>query len=54
MKRLVGRWRRILALGALAAAGCGGKYVRAVGPEKVEATPERLIRGGYLVNQVCA
>lgn len=54
MKRLAGPWCRILGLGALAAAGCGGKYVRAVGPEKVEATPERLIRGGYLVNQVCA
>jgi hypothetical protein len=39
---------------ALATAGCGGKYVRPVGNVKVEATPERLVRGGYLVNQVCA
>jgi mono/diheme cytochrome c family protein len=36
-----------------ATAGCGAKYVRAVGSEKVAATPERLLRGGYLVNQVC-
>jgi mono/diheme cytochrome c family protein len=54
MKRRVGRWGGLLGLGALAAAGCNAKYVRAVGAEKVQATPERLIRGGYLVNQVCA
>ena len=39
---------------ALATTGCGAKYVRAVGTERVEATTERLVRGGYLVNQVCA
>jgi cytochrome c553 len=39
---------------ALAAGACGGKYVRPVTSEKVEATPERLVRGGYLVNQVTA
>jgi len=44
----------ILGLGALVAAGCSARYVRAVGAETVEATPERLVRGGYLVNQVCA
>jgi cytochrome c553 len=43
----------LLGLVALATA-CGGKYVRPVNNEKVEGTPERLIRGGYLVNQVCA
>jgi cytochrome c553 len=43
----------LLGLVALATA-CGGKYVRPVNDAKVEATPERLIRGGYLVNQVCA
>jgi cytochrome c553 len=39
---------------ALTTVACSGKYVRPVGNEKVEATPERLIRGSYLVNQVCA
>jgi cytochrome c553 len=38
----------------LVAAGCSGKYVRPVSSEKIEATPDRLVRGSYLVNQVCA
>jgi cytochrome c553 len=42
------------ALLTLTAVGCGGKYVRPVGGEKIEATPDRLLRGAYLVNQVCA
>jgi mono/diheme cytochrome c family protein len=46
--------RAFLGLAWLAAGACGGKYVRPVTTEKVEATPERLVRGGYLVNQVCA
>jgi cytochrome c553 len=45
--------RAVLAA-ALAVMGCGGKYVRVVGGEKVEATSERLVRGGYLVNELCA
>jgi cytochrome c553 len=54
-RRLRGRAAlRTLGLAALIATGCGGKYVRPVSDEKVAATPERLIRGGYLVNQVCA
>jgi cytochrome c553 len=54
-RRFGGTAVRLFALWALGTlSGCGGKYVRPVGPEKVEATPERLIRGGYLVNQVCA
>jgi cytochrome c553 len=43
-----------LAMLAAAPGACDGKYVRPVGAEKVEATPERLVRGGYLVNQVTA
>ncbi|MDB4980788.1 MAG: cytochrome c [Myxococcales bacterium] len=39
---------------ALATGGCGGKYIRAVTAERFEVTPARLVRGGYLVNQVCA
>jgi mono/diheme cytochrome c family protein len=39
---------------ALGAGACGGKYVRPVTGEKIDATPDRLLRGGYLVNQVCA
>jgi mono/diheme cytochrome c family protein len=35
----------------LVGAGCTGKYIRATTPEKVQSTPERLARGGYLVNQ---
>jgi len=54
MKRRDRLWCGILGLGALVAAGCSARYVRAVGAETVEATPERLVRGGYLVNQVCA
>src|SRR6185503_12124118 len=38
----------------LVAGGCGGKYVRAVGAVSVEPTPERLVRGGYLVHELCA
>jgi cytochrome c553 len=34
--------------------GCAGKYVPGVGAEKIDSTPARLVRGGYLVNQVCA
>jgi mono/diheme cytochrome c family protein len=45
---------RCIAIFAIALAGCGAKYVRPVGNEKIEATPQRIIRGGYLVNQVCA
>jgi mono/diheme cytochrome c family protein len=36
---------------ALALIGCKGKYIRATTVEKFEATPERLQRGQYLVNQ---
>ena len=54
MKRSVGTPRagRIAVFAALAAAsiGCNGKYVRPVGGEKIAATPERLLRGAYLVN----
>lgn len=39
---------------ALVETGCGKKYLRPVTDEKVEATSARLVRGGYLVNQVCA
>jgi cytochrome c553 len=39
---------------ALTTLACSGKFVRPVSTEKVEPTTERLIRGGYLVNQVCA
>ncbi|HEX2658405.1 MAG TPA: c-type cytochrome, partial [Polyangia bacterium] len=39
--------------GALASlGGCKGKYIRPTTDEKFEATPERLQRGQYLVNQV--
>ncbi len=57
MRRRLGgsvRAAGICALSVLAVTACSGKYVRPVGNEKVEATPERLVRGGYLVNQVCA
>lgn len=43
----------LLGLG-LAGAGCTGKYVRPTTQERVEATPERLERGAYLVNSVMA
>jgi mono/diheme cytochrome c family protein len=35
-------------------AGCRGKYVREVTAERLEATPERLLRGSYIVNQLAA
>jgi cytochrome c553 len=54
MKRRLQGSLGALALLALAAASCGGKYVRPVSGEKVAITPERLVRGGYLVNQVSA
>ncbi|HVZ75150.1 MAG TPA: cytochrome c [Polyangia bacterium] len=41
-------------IATLVSSGCAGKYVRPVTDERVEATPARLVRGGYLVNQVCA
>jgi mono/diheme cytochrome c family protein len=44
----------LAALAALLAGGCTEKYVRPVSGEKIEPTTARLIRGGYLVNQVCA
>ena len=34
--------------------GCRGKYIRPTTAERFEATPERLQRGQYLVNQVMA
>jgi mono/diheme cytochrome c family protein len=34
-----------------AALGCTGKYIRATSNENVQSTPERIARGGYLVNQ---
>jgi mono/diheme cytochrome c family protein len=36
----------------LFAAGCHGKYIRAIDDAPIERTPERLSRGSYLVNQV--
>jgi cytochrome c553 len=55
MKRRLGVvGRAFLGLVWLAAGACSGKYVRPVTSEKVDPTPERLVRGGYLVNQVCA
>lgn len=44
MKRLV--------LAAVCLAACTGKYVRETTKERVEATPDRVKRGEYLVNQV--
>jgi len=41
-------------LAALLLLGCHGKYVRPVGDGPIAATPERLTRGSYLVNQVLA
>jgi cytochrome c553 len=52
--RLSAGLRAAALLCAFGAAACGAKYVRPVTNEKIEATPERLIRGSYLVNQVCA
>ena len=42
----------LLVVSGTAAAGCKGKYIRPTSDEKFEATPERLQRGQYLVNQV--
>ena len=53
MNRRLGPWVLLASL-SLPVAACGGKYVRPVGSDKVEATTARLIRGGYLVNEVCA
>lgn len=53
MNRQMTRLTPVVVL-ALVAGACSGKYVRPVGAEKVEATPARLVRGGYLVNQVAA
>jgi cytochrome c553 len=44
--------KQLLGLCALLALGCHGKYIRAVSDAPIEQTPERLQRGGYLVNQV--
>ncbi len=52
MHRRLGMWALAAALASLGA--CGGKYIRPVTSEKIEPTTERLIRGGYLVNEVCA
>jgi mono/diheme cytochrome c family protein len=38
-------------LGSAAALGCTGQYIRATSAESVQSTPERMERGGYLVNQ---
>jgi mono/diheme cytochrome c family protein len=43
-----------LALLALFAAGCTGKYVRPTTAEKFAGNPDALARGGYIVNQVAA
>jgi len=49
--RAAQRLALVLALGPLLGA-CHGKYIRPTSPEKFEATPERLQRGQYLVNQL--
>ena len=36
------------------ASGCTGKYRRPITPEKVSASPERIARGGYIVNQAAS
>ncbi len=43
-----------LLLAASLVAACTGKYIRPTTDEKVEATPERIARGEYLVNGVGA
>jgi mono/diheme cytochrome c family protein len=43
--------RLTLALAAALASGCTSKYIRPTTNELVPSTPERLARGGYLVNQ---
>jgi mono/diheme cytochrome c family protein len=46
--------RLIICVLPIAALACTGKYVRPTTQEKVDATPERLERGAYLVNSVMA
>ena len=56
-KRAAAARMRCLALALLLGpvlAACHGKYIRPTSPDKFEATPERLQRGQYLVNQVLA
>jgi mono/diheme cytochrome c family protein/cytochrome c553 len=43
---------RLGLLAVLLASGCRGQYIRPVSDEPIAATPERLQRGSYLVNQV--
>jgi mono/diheme cytochrome c family protein len=44
--------RRLASFTALLALGaCTGKYIRPTTLEKIDATPERLARGSYIVNQ---
>jgi mono/diheme cytochrome c family protein len=50
MKELPGA--RLFLLAAALAAACTGKYVRPTTLEKIDASPERLARGGYLVNSI--
>ena len=47
------RWRRatLAALLTLALGACTGKYIRPTTLEKIDASPERLARGSYIVNQ---
>src|SRR5258708_4511022 len=42
---------RALGLLAFLALGCHGKYIRPISAEAIERTPERLVRGSYLVTQ---
>ncbi|HEY0707444.1 MAG TPA: c-type cytochrome [Polyangia bacterium] len=42
----------LLGLAGLASLACTGKYVRPTTLDKIDATPERLERGGYLVNSI--
>jgi mono/diheme cytochrome c family protein len=44
----------VVALAAVSAFGCTGKYVRRTSDERVETTPARLARGEYLVQRVAA
>lgn len=43
-----------LVFSSLAVTGCTGKYKRPTTPEKVAASPERLARGSYIVNQAAS
>ncbi|HSZ81630.1 MAG TPA: c-type cytochrome [Polyangia bacterium] len=54
MHRRMGMWAVAVAAALASLGACGGKYVRPVTREKIEPTTDRLIRGGYLVNQICA